>query len=143
MRAYIFLLFLLFSLTGCYSKGSAALNPAAEIPVNRAGIIKEQAKPIDPDFWDFGTVKKDVILKHNFILKNPSEKILNINGVNTSCGCTVSEITKNKLSPGESAVIKVRFDTKGYKGETQQFVYVNTDDTENPVLRFTIKANVE
>jgi hypothetical protein len=120
-----------------------ALNSAAEIPVKKADIIKEQAKPPEPNFWDFGMVTKDAILKHDFILKNSSEKTLNISGVNTSCGCTVSEITKNKVSPGESTLIRVSFNTKGYKGEVQQFVYVNTDDAENPVLKFTIKANVE
>lgn len=106
-------------------------------------MIKEQAKPQDPYFWDFGSVEKGEILKHDFVLQNSSKTALNITGVNTSCGCTISEIGKNKLSPGENTAIKVQFDTKGYQGETQQFVYVNTDDAANPILKFTIKAYME
>ncbi len=142
MKTYIFFLFLLFSLAGCRSQSQPAINPAAGISGNKPLIIEEQAKPEDQYLWDFGKAEKDTVLKHEFMLKNDSSKILNINGVNTSCGCTISESGKKTLLPGESTIIKVEFNTKGYKGEIQQFVYVNTDDSLNPVLRFVIKANI-
>ncbi len=92
--------------------------------------------------WDFGRVKEGSALKHDFILQNDSPKVLNIKGVNTSCGCTGSQVDKYELNPGESARVKVHFKTKGYSGAVQQFVYVNTDNPDNPILRFTIKAEV-
>lgn len=94
----------------------------------------------NPYLWDFGQVKEGEILKHNFILKNESQDVLNIKDVNTSCGCTVSKVEKKVLLPGESTLIEVEFDTKGYSGLTQQYIYVHTDNLDNPVLRFIIKA---
>ena len=96
----------------------------------------------DPYSWDFGQVKQNQVLEHGFTLKNNTDKALNITGHNTSCGCTVSEIAKKTLEPGESAEVKVQFNSKGYKGKVQQFVYVNTDNQEDPVLKFTIEAFV-
>jgi len=102
---------------------------------------KEQTSG-DKFSWDFGRVKEGAVLKREFILKNESGNALNIKNVTTSCGCTASEVRKNKLSPGESTSVEVRFDSKGYEGAVQQFVYVQTDSIDNPVLRFIIRAEV-
>lgn len=96
----------------------------------------------DPYTWDFGRVSEGQIAKHTFSLKNESGKILTIKNVHTSCGCTASEIKKKALKPGESAEILVSFNSKGYSGEVKQFIYVNTGDIDNPVIRFIIKAEV-
>lgn len=96
----------------------------------------------DPNLWDFGRVKEGAVLEHEFVFKNNSSKATNIKSINTSCGCTASKVKKNKLAPQESTEIEVKFKTKGYSGQTQQFVYVNTDNTDEPVVRFIIKAEV-
>ena len=92
--------------------------------------------------WDFGKAEAGEILKHEFIFKNESSETLNIREVSTSCGCTVSQVKKKTLLPGESTAIEVSFNTKGYSGPTQQFVYVNTDNLDNPIIKFIIKADV-
>ena len=96
----------------------------------------------DPREWDFGQVKQGEILKHDFLLKNETADVLKINSVNTSCGCTVSQSAKKSLLPGESTTISVSFNSRGYLGETKQFVYVNTDNADLSVVRFIIKAQV-
>ena len=101
----------------------------------------EEAK-VDPHEWDFGQVKQGAILKHDFILKNETNDILGISNIHTSCGCTVSESDKKSLMPQESTTIKVTFNSKGYLGPVQQFVYVNTDNADLAIIKFTIKAQV-
>jgi hypothetical protein len=92
--------------------------------------------------WDFGKVKEGEVLKHNFVLKNKTNKDLTIEKINTSCGCTVSKVKKKKLSPQKSTIVEVKFNTKGYSGTTTQFIYVNTNDLDKPVIRFIITAQV-
>ncbi len=99
-------------------------------------------KTADPYTWDFGKIKQGEIVTHKFSLKNESAKPLNITAVNTSCGCTVSVVKKKVLLPQESAEVDVKFNSKGYLGAVQQFVYVNTDNVDNAIIRFIIKANV-
>lgn len=117
LRLFLCLLLLVFPVTGCYSQQ-------------------------DPYTWDFGRAKQGQIVKHNFILENKTAQTLNIKEVNTSCGCTVSEVKKKTLLPGENTLIEVKFDSKGYSGKVQQFVYVHTDNLDNPIIRYIITAEV-
>lgn len=108
-------------------------------------VINKDAKDApksDPNTWDFGRVTQGDVLKHEFSVKNETNKVLNIKDVTTSCGCTGSEIKKKALEPAETTVLEVKFNSKGYVGDIQQHIFVNTDNLDNPVLRFIIKANV-
>ncbi len=95
-----------------------------------------------PYVWDFGRVEEGAVLKHNFVLKNESKKNLTIIDMNTSCGCTASKVKKKTLLPAEETLIAVRFNSKGYSGPVQQYIYVHTDNLTDPVIKFTINANV-
>lgn len=101
-----------------------------------------QEEPADPFTWDFGKVKEGTLLRHTFIFKNESEKNLTIQNITTSCGCTASEAKKKNLMPQESTAIEVSFNSQGYSGITQQFIYVHTDNLDNPIIKFIIKADV-
>ena len=103
---------------------------------------KEVKEVIDPHQWDFGKAKQGEVLKHDFLFTNETKSILNITSVNTSCGCTVSQSEKKSLKPGESTVINVSFNSRGYLGEVKQFVYMNTDNVDLEVVKFTIKSEV-
>jgi len=101
-----------------------------------------QDKVTDPNEWDFGKVKQEEVLKHDFIFRNMTADTINITGINTSCGCTASQSDKKSLKPGESTLINVSFNSKGYAGQVSQFIYVNTNNANLPVVKFTIKAEV-
>jgi len=101
-----------------------------------------EKEKVDPNVWDFGQVKQGVVLKHDFILKNETDDILKINNIHTSCGCTVSESAKKSLLPQESTTVMVTFKSEGYLGPVTQFVYVNTDNPDLEIIKFTIKAQV-
>ena len=107
----------------------------------KAGGYAEKGK-VDLNNWDFGRVKPGTVLKHDFLLKNQTKDILKINSIHTSCGCTVSKSGKQSLLPQESTEIKVTFDSHGYSGPVTQFVYVNTDNPDLAIIKFTIKAEV-
>lgn len=135
MLKSIFLIsFLLLSFSGCYAGEVSRKEPSS-------GVLKE--KNGEPYSWDFGQVKGGEVLKHSFTLKNETRQTLQVKDINTSCGCTVSQVKKKTLLPQEATEIEVQFDTKGYRGETTQHVYVHTDNLDNPVIMFIIKALVK
>ena len=128
------IVFMFVPVLGCHAQNSLA-------PL--APLATEKKAEVDDNFsWDFGKVKEGEVLKHDFVLKNESPKTLQINEVTTSCGCTVSEVKKKTLLPGESTAVEVSFKSKGYSGPVQQYVYVNTDSLDNPVIKYIIKAVV-
>jgi hypothetical protein len=126
--------------TGLFVKGGyCAQTPTGSS--GQAGGYAEKGK-IDLNHWDFGKVKPEAVLKHDFILKNQTKDILKINNIHSSCGCTVSTSDKQSLLPQESTVIKVIFNSHGYSGPVTQFVYVNTDNPDLAIIKFTVKAEV-
>ncbi len=96
----------------------------------------------DSTSWDFGQLKQGQVVSHIFVLKNDSAEILRIKSFLPSCGCTKAKIGKDALNPGESVNLEVTFNSHGYSGDVQQFVYLNTDSPADPVTKFTVKANV-
>jgi hypothetical protein len=117
--------------------------------IPQPGLFSQQIMPAklgqqenDLNTWDAGDVKEGVVLKHDFVLKNESNAVLNIKDVHTSCGCTVSSAKKKELAPGESTSIEVKVNTKGDSGNIKQLVYVHTDNLDNPVIKYIIKAKV-
>jgi hypothetical protein len=127
-KIWFLTLFLSLSLTFCYAQ---AARPTTQEPPEHPAHS-----------WDFGQIKKGLVARHEFVFRNTSAKALTIKNVTTSCGCTASEVKKKTLKPRESTLIKVSFNSKGYSGRVQQFVYVNTDNLDNPVVKYIIKANV-
>jgi hypothetical protein len=105
-------------------------------------VVVDKQEVSDLYSWDFGQAKEGEVLKHDFRLKNESKENLNIKDVDTSCSCTVSKVAKKTLMPDEETLIEIQFDTKGYSGSVQQYIYVHTDGLANPIIKFTIKANV-
>jgi hypothetical protein len=132
----IFALFLFSFLVFQFTCAEARTGPS-----DKAGYYAEN-NIADPNEWDFGRVRQGAVLKHDFTLKNETGGILKITGINTSCGCTASQAEKKSLASGESTVINVAFNSKGYSGAVKQFIYVNTDNAGLPVIRFVIKAEV-
>ena len=131
MRAVIVVVFLL--IVQSYSFAEPPVKPA----LPPASVAFENAGQ-----WDFGTITEGQTVTHEFVIKNKSDKILKITNVNSSCGCTASQAKKKELAPGESTTIEVAFNSSGYNGWAQQFIFVNTDDLQNPFLRYIIRANV-
>jgi hypothetical protein len=129
----LLVLLLFFVLSGC-------------CPIREKGLVKNLSSSIpekqDPCLKDFGLIKAGEVAKHSFTIKNESKEVLNIKDVSTSCGCTVTEIKNKMLKPGESTLVDVKFDSKGYSGAVEQFVYVSTDSLDESLVRFIIKANV-
>jgi len=132
-RLYLLIILAVFFLSGC----STALKD------QRASVISGPVKIETEQYtWDFGQIKQNEILKHEFILKNETSLTLNLKDATSSCGCTVLALKKKVLLPTESTAIEVKFDSRGYLGPIQQFVYLSTDSKDIPVIRFIIKANV-
>lgn len=103
-----------------------------------------QGLDIDPThIWDFGEIKEGDIVEYTFILKNDSTEKMNITNIDTSCGCTVSSVAKKVLEVGEETEIKVKFDSKGYSGKVTQFIFVNINRLNDPVVQYVIKADVK
>ncbi len=85
---------------------------------------------------NYGKIKKDADPLRKFHFQNTGDKALIITGAQGSCGCTVPDYPKEAITPGSSAAIDVRYDTKRV-GPFTKTVTVSTNDGKQTVLTIT------
>jgi hypothetical protein len=91
---------------------------------------------------DFGDIKQGDKKEYTFELTNTGKRELFIRNVRSSCGCTAVSPSKNVIAPGETAPIKVVFDSTGKKGRQSKTVTVITNDPKNPTTTLRISTNI-
>lgn len=64
----------------------------------------------DENSYDFGSLKMDARVSHDFRIYNAGKHALLIQNISTSCGCTVPEWPKEPIKKGESKPINVTFE---------------------------------
>jgi len=90
---------------------------------------------------DFGTLDNGEKVETVFTLTNTGEGDLVITGARGSCGCTVPDWPKTPVKPGDTAKIKVAFNSTNKKNKTTNTVTLTTNTEKgNEVVR--IKAFV-
>jgi hypothetical protein len=90
---------------------------------------------------DFGTLKRGQKVVARFTYKNVGQGPLTINGVQAPCDCTaVSGAKGQTISPGETGVIEVTFDSTDYSGLVTKAVTVVTNERSMPDRTLTISA---
>lgn len=114
--------------------GAMALNVNAQVAGAEVSFDKE--------VHDYGTVKQGGNGECEFKFTNTGTEPLIISDAKGSCGCTVPEWPKTPIKPGESAVIKVKYDTKRV-GPINKTVTVTSNASSEPTKVLRIKGTVE
>lgn len=104
---------------------------------------KKSPKIYSPEpSYSFGEIIEGQIVEHEFEIINNGDDDLIIKDVRASCGCTAVQPSKRVLKPKEKTKIKVEFDSRGRIGPQKKYVYVLTNDLENPRYQLSFDANV-
>ena len=90
----------------------------------------------DSDVMDYGTVEYNGDGLREFVFKNTGKEPLIISRAKGSCGCTVPSPPKDPIAPGESGVIKVKYDTNRSPGPIRKTITVYTNASAEP---YTLK----
>lgn len=137
----IFCFVTVFFCGGCVTGNSQVRDKSSFTPA-AFSLPAGDKQNAEANTFDFGGLLAGDTAEHSFVVRNSGSRVLKISSTVASCGCTVSSIRTNTLAPGEQTFLDVRFNSKGYSGAVTQHVYVNTDDVDNPVQKFIIKASV-
>jgi hypothetical protein len=90
---------------------------------------------------DFGDVTSDTILTAKFYFVNTGTKEVIISSVNPDCTCTGYSISKDVLSPSDTAYVELRLNTEHKCGHIKLCAAMKTD-THTKMYKFTIIANM-
>ncbi len=91
---------------------------------------------------DYGVIEQGSDPYRYFHFTNTGDAPLIISNARGSCGCTVPTWPKEPIMPGESAEIKVRYDTKRI-GKFTKTVTLTTNEAGNSSHRLIIKGEVK
>jgi len=112
-----------------------------------SALAEQATSPPDIDFseelWDFGTIKHGDVVTHVFEVKNLGGAELVISKVRPSCGCTAALLSSGEVAPGSTSQIKVTFNSSGFEGKISKYIYVESNDPDEPRAKLTITATVE
>ena len=96
----------------------------------------------EPKTHDFGEMQQGEKKDHTFTLTNKGKTDLHIRNVRSSCGCTAVAPSKKVIAPGETAPIKVTFDSRGKRGRQSKSITVITNDPKTPTTTLRITSNI-
>ena len=85
------------------------------IAIAQSETIENLNQPIikfETEIIDYGTIEQESNGVRKFKFTNMGKSALVISEAKQSCGCTVPTPPKEPIQPGESSVIKVKYDTK-------------------------------
>ena len=92
--------------------------------------------------YDFGDMKQGDKKEFTFNLTNNGKTDLIIRNVRASCGCTAVAPAKKVIAGGETAPIKVTFDSRGKRGRQSKSITLITDDPKTPTTTLRVSSNV-
>lgn len=90
----------------------------------------------------FGFVKLGQSLEHHFTVKNDGQGTLLLEGLTSSCSCTVGEISSRELAPQSTGTIAVRYRPNSLTGPDRQVVTIRTNDPEHAELALVVTSVV-
>jgi len=89
---------------------------------------------------DFGDMIQGERVVYGFKFTNVGGSDLIITRVSTSCGCTVGQYPKEPISPGESGVIEVTFNSTNRKGfQNKSITVLANTEPSSTMLRIKTK----
>ena len=88
---------------------------------------------------DFGTVDEGEVINTSFVVTNSGKSNLVITDAKSTCGCTVPVWPKEPIAPGQSNVIKVKYDTKRI-GAFNKSITISSNAATAPTKVIRIKG---
>lgn len=95
----------------------------------------------DMDTIDYGEIVKGSDGGRTFTFENTGDAPLEIQGVRSSCGCTIPKKPEAPIAPGEKGEITVRYDTNRV-GVFRKTITVNTNVASASIIALKIRGNV-
>lgn len=92
--------------------------------------------------FDFGKIKHNTPVTHEFRFVNKGAEPLIITSVQASCGCTVTKYSKDAIAPGSEGFVTATYNaaTKGIFSKT---VTVNANTGDGGVVVLSIRGEVK
>src|SRR5262245_30379352 len=117
---------------------AALADPASGIkltkPEPRAGVNEKE--------FDFGLMDPGISGKHDFLIQNVGDDVLELKLGGTTCKCTISGVSDSRVPPGKTATMTMEWNTGRYDPQFAQSALIRTNDPLHKEIEFTVKGQI-
>lgn len=125
-----------------YRNGQATGPAVAASPAAPASPQGTTRLTLTPATLQLGKLHQNQKLESKVVYKNEGQQTLAITQVDTNCGCTIPDLPKKVLAPGESGEMTVKFDAGMIPGPFEKLVTISYNG-EPPQLELKLVGEVE
>ncbi len=126
--------------------GAQELAKASEIKDFLRAKAPEKGQPrlevVGSKDFNFGTMRRGGHGEHDFVVRNSGDAPVEMTVFSSTCKCTVGNLEKNVLQPGEETVVKLGWELKNQTVAFAQSATLRTTDPNQRELTFTITGSV-
>lgn len=116
--------------------------PGGPAPVAGPGADGPRIK-FSEMLFDFGRIKSSEPVRHEYIVTNTGNAVLDILAVQPGCpGCTAALPWDRQIEPGKTGKIPIQFNPFGFSGPVTKSVTVSCSDPTQPTHILQFKAHV-
>jgi hypothetical protein len=122
--------------------------------INVTAVINEYFPPATPGdsllpkavfpetIFDFGQVKQGAKPSKTLTITNGGTTKLIVRAVKNTCGCIKTTLSKNEIAAGESATLKIDFDSFAKEGKEQKYVTLYLNDPAMSEVKLDVHGEV-
>lgn len=116
-------------------------NPRSAAGTDTVALNEMATMDFKDTVHNFGDLIEGEVATYDFEFVNNGKSPLIINNASGACGCTVPEYPHDPIAPGESGIMKVKFNSADKEGHVEKSVSVTTN-SKRGVQMLYIKAQV-
>lgn len=92
--------------------------------------------------FNFDRIEQGASMKHAFKIRNVGDAPLKVSVLKTTCKCTVGDLAKNEIAPGEETEIELEWTAKTAPGPFRHGATLSTSDPRLSTLELTVEGDV-
>lgn len=92
--------------------------------------------------FNYGGIRQGEKRSHDFVIYNDGKKDLLIYKAKSSCGCIHTALSKTIIAPGDSAFVKIDFDSFGKEGKDSRSISVYLNDPAMPEIKLEMVGEI-
>jgi len=96
---------------------------------------------IAPETFGFGKYPANLQKEHVFTLTNTGDKLLVIEKVRVTCGCSAAEIAEKQLAPGQTTILVARIHQESVAGPYSKGIFIHTNASNSHVRMITLTGD--
>ncbi len=114
------------------------ISPAEAVPPTIRGPL---AKSPETTF-NFGRIERGTSMKHAFKIRNVGDALLKVEVVSTTCKCTVGDLGKNEIPPGDETDVLLEWTAKTPPGPFRHGATLSTNDPTTSRIELVVEGEV-